>query len=81
MGGDIYRGHQVTMDGTVAPKKPEFPHCEAWVALAGQRSNEARCSNVVPFRDGGMVLASGLFPAVHIRNDVKLAQLVRAQDC
>ena len=65
MGVEMYRGHQIAMDGAVAPKNPEFPHRKAWVALAGQRSYEARCSNFVLFRDGGMVLASGPLPAVH----------------
>ena len=65
MNVEMYRGHQVAMDGAVASKKPEFPHHEAWVAVAGQRSCKANCSNLVLLRDDGMVLASGLLPAVH----------------
>ena len=53
------------MDGTMGPENAEFPHHEAWVVLACHRSCEAGFTNLELFENGGMVLASGLFPAVH----------------
>jgi len=53
------------MDGAMAPENAEFPHHEAWVDLASHGSCEADFAGWELFGNGGMVLASGLFPAVH----------------
>ena len=53
------------MDDAMGPENAEFPHHKAWVELACHRSCEAGFTNLKLFENGGMVLASGLFSAVH----------------
>ena len=55
----------VFMDDAMGPENAEFPHHKAWVELACHGSCEAGFANLKLFDNGGMVLASGLFPAVH----------------
>jgi len=62
---EVYRSHQVFMDAAMGPENAKFPHHETWVELACHRSCEAGFTNLKLFENGGMVLASGLFPAVH----------------
>jgi len=61
-----YHSHQVVMDDAMSRDDAEFPNHEAWVELAGHRSCEAGFANLELHSNGGMVLASGLFPAVHL---------------
>jgi hypothetical protein len=65
MVGEIYRGHQVSMNGAAALEETKLPDHEAWVGLARNRTREASFADYKPFGDDGIVLASGPFPAIH----------------
>jgi len=53
------------MDDAMSRDDTEFPNHETWVELACHRSCETVFTNLKLYDHDDMVLASGLFPAVH----------------